>query len=69
VFTHQQVDPQDELKDQLGITITDLTPRGQVKIRSRAWSARSKSGFIPSGTKIRVIQMDGIHLIVESIQE
>ena len=65
VATHQQVDPQDELKDQLGIAITDLTPRGQVKIRGRVWRARSKSGFIPSGTKIKVIQMDGIKLIVE----
>ncbi len=67
--THQQIDPQDEMKGQLGITITDLTPRGQVKIRSRVWSARSIAGFVQSGMKIKVIQMDGIILKVEPMQE
>lgn len=69
VAKHQQVNPQDELIGQLGITITDLSPRGQVKIRQEPWSARIKSGFLPSGTKIKVIEMDGIQLIVEKIQD
>lgn len=69
VVKHQQINPQDELIGQQGVTITDLSPRGQVKIRREPWSARIKSGFLPSGTKIKVIEMDGIQLIVEKIQD
>ncbi|NVM55450.1 MAG: NfeD family protein [Candidatus Helarchaeota archaeon] len=69
VVKHQKIDPQDEIIGQTGVAITDLSPRGQVKIRSRVWSARGTSKIIISGTKIKVIQMDGIQLLVEAIQE
>lgn len=67
VVKHQRVEPQDELIGKLGVAITDLTPRGQVKIRTRAWSARCTSKSVAAGTKVKVIQMDGIQLIVEEI--
>lgn len=65
VFEHKVVQPQDEIIGNLGVAITDLNPRGQVKIRDEAWSARSVSGFIISGSKIKVIQIEGIQLIVD----
>ncbi len=69
VFSHKAIEPRDEIVGQLGKTITDLNPRGQVKIRNETWSAKSASGFISAGTIIKVIQMDGIKVIVEIFQE
>jgi membrane-bound ClpP family serine protease len=59
----------DEIVGKTGQVITDLKPRGQVKIRNEVWSARSASGFIPNGTKIEVIEMEGIFLVVQPIPE
>ncbi|HUY00712.1 MAG TPA: NfeD family protein [Candidatus Deferrimicrobium sp.] len=58
---------QDELIGKIGLAITDLNPRGQVKMRNEVWSARTASGFIPYGTKIEVIEMEGIQLVVQPI--
>lgn len=69
IATQDTIELEDELIGKQGLSITDLSPRGQVKIRSRLWSARSTSGFIASGTAIKVIKMEGIHLIVQAIQE
>lgn len=69
VIHHHAIDPRDEIMGQMGVAITDLTPRGQVKIRREVWSARSMTGSIVAGTKIEVIEMDGIHLIVKHIKE
>ncbi len=68
VFGHKAEEPQDLLIGQIGKVETDLHPRGQVKIRNEIWSARSATGFINAGTKIKVIQMEGIYLIVEPIE-
>jgi membrane protein implicated in regulation of membrane protease activity len=68
VFGHRAAEPQDELIGHLGKTITDLTPRGQVKIRNEVWSARSNAGFLAVGTNIKVVKMEGIQLIVQPLE-
>ncbi|MHA1648575.1 MAG: NfeD family protein [Candidatus Helarchaeota archaeon] len=68
IIEHRPMDPQDEIVGKTGVAVTDLNPRGQVKIRNEVWSAQSASGFIPSGTKIQVIKMEGILLIVKILQ-
>ncbi len=68
VFGHRAVEPQDELIGNLGKTITDLKPRGQVKIKNEVWSARSDVGFLAAGTKIKVVEMEGIQLVVQPLE-
>lgn len=67
IFAHKAIDPQEELIGQEGTALTDLTPRGQVKLRHEVWSAHSTSGTIQAGSKIKVIQVEGIQLIVQQI--
>jgi membrane-bound serine protease (ClpP class) len=52
-----------------GKTTTDLTPKGQVLVASETWSAKSHDGkLIPEGAKIRVVKIQGLTLIVESVE-
>jgi membrane-bound ClpP family serine protease len=69
IFSKPSMEPRDEIVGQEGITMTDLAPRGQVKLRNEVWSGRSTSGTIPKGIKIKVIELDGIQLIVQPLQE
>ncbi|MFX1295336.1 MAG: NfeD family protein [Promethearchaeota archaeon] len=68
VFGYKALEPQDEIIGKLGKAITDLNPRGQVKIRNEVWSARSSSGFISAGRKIKIVEMEGIQVIVEALE-
>jgi membrane protein implicated in regulation of membrane protease activity len=69
IVTKKTIEFQDEIIGKRGKAITDLKPRGQVKIRNEVWSARSASGFITSNTKIEVVQVDGIQLVVKTLKE
>jgi membrane-bound serine protease (ClpP class) len=52
----------------LGVAQSDLNPSGQVLIRGEIWRARS-SAAIPSGTRVRVLKVEGLTLIVEPAGE
>jgi membrane-bound serine protease (ClpP class) len=69
IFSKPSREPRDDLIGQEGVTITDLAPRGQVKLRNEVWSARSTSGNILQGIKVKVLELDGIQLIVEPLEE
>ena len=68
VFGHEAIEPQDESIGKNGTAITDLKPRGQIKLRNEVWTGRSNIGFISAGTKIKIIDMEGILLIVEPLE-
>ncbi|MBO7388299.1 MAG: NfeD family protein, partial [Methanomicrobium sp.] len=38
---------------------------GKVRIGNTDWSARSKSGTIATGKKIKVVFSEGVHVVVE----
>lgn len=40
---------------------------GQVRIKGAMWSARSESGHIGVGSKVRVVRVDGVYAIVEQV--
>jgi membrane protein implicated in regulation of membrane protease activity len=61
--------PRDEIIGQIGVALTDLTPRGQIKLRNETWSGRSDSGTISKGTKVKVVNMDGIQIIVQPLED
>jgi membrane-bound serine protease (ClpP class) len=51
-----------------GVAQSDLNPSGQVLIRGEIWRAQS-SVAIPSGTRVRVLKVEGLTLIVEPAGE
>ncbi|MFB3739369.1 MAG: nodulation protein NfeD [Candidatus Velamenicoccus archaeovorus] len=51
-----------------GVVQTQLEPDGVVLVSSEEWSARSASGPLPKGARIRVVAVDRLTLTVEPIQ-
>ncbi|UCF07918.1 MAG: NfeD family protein [Thermoplasmata archaeon] len=54
-----------------GVVTADIEPnslKGKVKIKHQIWSATADA-HIPKDAKIRVIDWDGVHVIVEEVEE
>lgn len=47
-----------------GIAISDLAPRGMVRVRGEEWSAESVNGSIMNGEAIQVVSVEGLRLQV-----
>jgi membrane-bound serine protease (ClpP class) len=48
----------------VGVVTTALTPQGNVHVSSETWSAVSTSGPVPAGTRVVVVDVDGLRLKV-----
>ena len=48
----------------VGVTRSDLAPSGTVFVEGELWSAESEDGAIPTGARVRVVQVKGLHLVV-----
>lgn len=54
-----------------GVVKTEVTPdttRGKVGLHHATWSATSRTQTIPVGTRVRVVEVDGVILVVEPVQ-
>lgn len=57
-----------EVAGKVGLAVTRITPsEGKMRIGGELWSARTQSGEIKEGSQVRVIDRDGIKLIVEQL--
>lgn len=59
----------DRLIGKIGTVISDIQDThttGQVKVDGEVWSAKSDFAPIPKGSKIKVLNIEGVKLIVES---
>jgi membrane-bound serine protease (ClpP class) len=52
----------------VGVAHTDLDPAGEILVRGELWGARAV-GRIPQGARVRVREMEGLTLLVESAPE
>ena len=52
----------------VGVAYTDLDPAGKVLVRGEFWEARAAER-IPKGTRVRVREIEGLTLRVESAPE
>jgi membrane-bound serine protease (ClpP class) len=59
----------ENLVGQEGVVTTDLTPRGVVHVASESWTADSVAGSIPKGSRVRVVETQGLRLQVEPVEE
>ncbi|HEY63993.1 MAG TPA: nodulation protein NfeD [Caldilineae bacterium] len=57
------------LVGQTGIVLSDLNPRGVVQVQSETWTAITAEGPIPAGETIKVIGVDGLHVLVRPLQQ
>jgi membrane-bound serine protease (ClpP class) len=57
------------LEGTAGVALTDLDPRGTVRVRGETWSAESPSTPVPAGATVRVVRVRGVNLIVEPEKE
>ena len=54
---------------QTGFAITDLKPKGEVRVMGEIWRAESLSGNITSGERVSVKELKGLVVMVEKSQE
>ena len=52
-----------------GLTVTDLNPKGTVKVLSEFWQAVAKDDEIASSVEVEVVGMDGLFLVVRPCVE
>jgi membrane-bound serine protease (ClpP class) len=54
----------DQLYGEEGVALTDLAPRGEVRLGGEHWSAEAIAETIPAGTVVRVVGRSGLRLQV-----
>lgn len=54
----------DQVYGEEGVALTDLAPRGEVRVGREHWSAESAQGAISAGTVVRVVGRSGLKLTV-----
>jgi membrane-bound serine protease (ClpP class) len=52
-----------------GVTTTDLTPKGEIRVLGEFWQATTKDGTIAVGQDVEVVDMEGMFLVVKPIQQ
>lgn len=52
-----------------GFAMTDLKPKGEVRVMGEFWQATAKDQAINSGQAVEVIDVDNIFLIVKATEE
>ncbi len=52
----------------IGIAVTDLNPKGEVRVLGEIWRAESSSGNIVKGERVKVKTLNGLVVIVEKPQ-
>jgi len=52
---------------EIGETISNLEPEGQIRIHGELWNAESLDGSISKGTKVKVSQVSNLKLMVRKI--
>jgi membrane-bound ClpP family serine protease len=60
----------DSLIGREGVVTKDVDPKtlnGKVNVSSAEWSAHSTGASIPAGKKVRVVDSEGVHIVVEEV--
>lgn len=52
-----------------GIAVSDIKPKGEVRVLGEFWQAKTEDKAIRKGEKVEVVRRDGMFLVVKSIKE
>jgi membrane-bound serine protease (ClpP class) len=53
----------------IGVAVSDLNPKGEVRVEGEIWRAESTSGYIQKGEKVAIRERKGLVVIVEKAPE
>ncbi|MGQ9680480.1 MAG: NfeD family protein [Candidatus Bathyarchaeia archaeon] len=51
-----------------GLAVSDLKPKGEVRVVGEFWQAKAMDGWISKGEEIEVVGLDGLFLIVKPLE-
>jgi len=51
------------------VPVDTETTKGKVRLHGTIWSARSETGVIPEGTRVRVERVQGVHVVVVPVEK
>jgi membrane-bound serine protease (ClpP class) len=51
-----------------GIAVSDLKPKGEIRVVGEFWQAKAKDEWIKKGEKVEVIDIEGLFLVVKAIK-
>ena len=57
------------LIDSIGIAVTDINPKGEIRVMSEFWQAVAQDSPIMAGQKVKVIGMDGVTVMVKPAEQ
>jgi membrane-bound serine protease (ClpP class) len=52
-----------------GITVSELKPKGEIRVMGEFWQAMAKDDWIKKGEEVEVVDMDGLFLIVRIFEK
>jgi membrane-bound serine protease (ClpP class) len=52
-----------------GVAVTDLNPKGEVRVKGEFWQAITKDEAIANGETVEVVCLDGMFLVVKPTKE
>lgn len=53
----------------VGVAVTNLKPKGEIRVLGEFWQATAKEEWIKNGEKVEVVGMEGMLLIVRPVKE
>jgi membrane-bound serine protease (ClpP class) len=53
----------------VGVAVTDLNPKGEVRVVGEFWQATAQEQLIKKDEKVEVVGMEGMFLVVRSVKE
>lgn len=61
--------PRDDLVGAEGVAVTDLRPAGVVRVGTERLDVVSDAGFVPQGTRVRIVRAEGYRHVVEPVAD
>lgn len=52
-----------------GVAITDLKPKGEVRVMGEFWQATAKNATVANGDAVEVVDMEGMFLVVKRAEQ
>jgi membrane-bound serine protease (ClpP class) len=52
-----------------GIAVTDLKPKGEIRVMGEFWQATAKDKWITNGERVKVIDIEGMFLAVKPAED
>ena len=52
-----------------GVAVTDLKPKGEVRVLGEFWQATAKDVAVANGEAVEVVDMEGMFLVVKPVEQ